>query len=76
MQAPEKLVGIVTAAHYSETEKAIKFSLRFENGIEQGFVWPITMFSFPPGSDKNFEMIKTSKIMIGKKIAIVHEDKK
>jgi len=71
IEAPEKLTGTVTAAHYNETLKAIRFTLKFENGYEQGFEWPITMFKFPVGSDPSEEMMKTAKLMPGKKISVV-----
>jgi hypothetical protein len=66
----QRFTGIVTGSHYNRELKAIRFILRFENGRENGFEWPITMFSFPEGCDKDEEMEKTAKIMRGKKISV------
>lgn len=62
-------VGTCTSAHYYEDSKAIRFTLKFGSGKEYGFEWPITMFRFPDGSDKDEEMRKTANLMPGKKIA-------
>lgn len=72
-QSEKKLVGTVLDSHYYETMKAIRFTMRFENGRQQGFEWPITMFKFPPGSDIDEEMRKTAGLMPGKKIAVLSE---
>jgi len=68
-------VGICTSSHYYEDSKSIKFFLRFDNGREYGFEWPITMFRFAPEMDRDEEMRKTAKLMHGKKFSVKSEEK-
>ena len=71
MEEKRKYIGTVIGSHYNRELNAIRFILRFENGKEQGFEWPLTMFRFPDECNKEEEMEKTAKIMRGKKIAVV-----
>lgn len=66
----DKIVGVCTSSVYNATEKVIRFFLQFPNGKEQGFEWPISLFSFSPGQDKDEEMRKLSNMMIKKKIGV------
>ena len=63
--------GKCTFSTYNYTEKVIKFVLRFENGKEQGFDWPISMFTFAEDMDKDAEMKKTAELMRGKFIDVM-----
>ncbi len=63
----------VISACYNETVKAIRMELKFENGIVQKHEWPITLFRFKPGQDKDEEMYKTATLLLGKKIDVMIE---
>jgi len=63
--------GKCTFSTYNHTEKIIRFILKFSNGAEQGFDWPISMFKFGPGMDQDAEMRKTSELMRGKMIDVM-----
>lgn len=62
-------VGTCTSAYYYENNKCIRFTLQFDDGRERGFEWPMSMFRFPSGSDRDAEMKKTAKLLLGKKLS-------
>jgi hypothetical protein len=67
--------GKVLIAHYSETDKAIRMEIEFNNGIIKKIEWPITMFKFRPDQDKDKEMRKTADLLVGKKIDVMVDKK-
>jgi hypothetical protein len=63
--------GTVVSAIYNGTEKSIRMEIRFENGQIQKFEWPITIFKFNDGQDKEEAMIETARLLRGKKMKVM-----
>ncbi len=68
-------IGTVVSAHYNGTVKAIRLEIQFDNKQIEKFEWPFTMFKFQPHHDIDVEMEKTAKLLWGKKIRVVIENK-